>query len=78
MINILVIPIKNEELGKKVWNKCCAIITEELLKLDSIQNSQFHNLMQQETVTLQEFEDFVKFSVNGYKKYKKKNQKNLY
>lgn len=66
---------KNEELGKKVWNKCCAIITEELLKLDSIQNSQFHNLMQQETVTLQEFEDFVKFSVNGYKNTKKETKK---
>ncbi|SCQ12791.1 Plasmodium exported protein (PHISTc), unknown function [Plasmodium sp.] len=67
---------KNEELGKKVWNKCCAIITEELLKLDSIQNSQFHNLMEEEVVTRDDFEDFVKLCLNGYKNAKKETKKN--
>ncbi|SOV22743.1 Plasmodium exported protein (PHISTc), unknown function [Plasmodium sp. DRC-Itaito] len=66
---------KNEELGKKVWNKCCAIIMEEFLKLDSIQNSLFHNLMEKETVTLEEFEDFVKLCMNGYKYTKKQTKK---
>ncbi|KYN97466.1 exported protein (PHISTc) [Plasmodium reichenowi] len=67
--------IKNELLGKKVWKKCCDIIIDELLKLDSIQNSQFHILMQQETVTRENFEDFVKLCVNAYKNTKKETKK---